>query len=332
MMDWTQDEPTMISAVAQPSYFNNHADIEMGLPLEQAPAEHVPDEAPSEQIPDEATDRGARTERYSQSPVEQGLMDPEVSIEPLSGRWTEEENSRLIRAIQNGKEGDGLVTAVGSRTSGQIQSRLKTKEFTRRYNEYSNGIDLVTPSLVNTSGALMEVSSSSDRVEAEHPPRENRSQPPDAIIVTQSDLPGRDALIQAVCGRWTDEEDSRLIRALQAGANGVDLATAVGSRNLGQIRSRLKTKEFAKKYPDAGSSNDLASRATDTAPITRQRWYPRELEQLMEAINRAGDPYRYEAIQALHPTRSVGSIRSKIENLYLAERIVRHGEKYIILP
>jgi hypothetical protein len=52
----------------------------------------------------------------------------------------------------------------------------------------------------------------------------------------------------------------------------------------------------------------------------------------MEAINRTGDPYRYEAIQALHPTRSMGSIRSRMDYLYLAERILRYGEKYIILP
>ena len=171
-----------------------------------------------------------------------------------------------------------------------------------------------------------------DAPEEEPPARRRRvsNSEDDTAIVLPQDPPStpeqtEPAPVTLRKGRWTREEDERLLAAIDAGGDIHSYARAVGTRDVRQVTSRMRTDAFRRLAPPSETA----------APPTRaraKRWCEDELALLMRAMNEVGSVHEYDRIQILLPHRTVASITKKVNTLLSDGRLVKREDRFVILP
>ena len=126
-------------------------------------------------------------------------------------------------------------------------------------------------------------------------------------------------------GKWQLDEDEKLIDAIAAGGTIHDYAAAVGTRDVRQVRSRMNTNEFKLKLPTSAD-------ATPRPPLRAVRWSDGELDILMRAVNDVRSVHEFERIQVFLPHRTLASLTAKLNTLIAAGKLVRRGDRFVILP
>jgi len=173
------------------------------------------------------------------------------------------------------------------------------------------------PSGLKSNSRFMAVEGLSRKIESHWDTRAVRPlAPAEAPPAEPTPSPPTVPPAERVRGKWTVEEDLRLVRALERHGRGdnVLLGNEVGGRRAQQVINRLATKAFKDLLGSRGRENTSAFG-------TKLRWSQEEFSRLIEAMNGLNTSSDFARLAAAVGTRTAHQVQCQVTRLLKVGRL-----------